>query len=71
MEDKNERIEKLLAMLLIHMMKGSSLAEKALALSLTGFTNIEIANLFKKTPATINQSLYEIRKRKNSKGKGK
>lgn len=64
MEDKNERIENLLAMLLIHTMKGSSLAEKALALSLAGFTNIEIANFLQTTPATITQSLYKRRKRR-------
>lgn len=65
MEDKNERIENLLAMLLIHTMKGASVAEKALALSLAGFTNIEIADFLQTTSASINQSLYERRKRRS------
>jgi DNA-directed RNA polymerase specialized sigma24 family protein len=59
-----DRIERLLAMLLVQNMKGATQADKATQLSLAGFTNIEIADLLDTTAAVVKQRLYEIRKRR-------
>jgi predicted transcriptional regulator len=47
-------------------MKGSTQAEKALQLSIAGFSNVEIADLLGTKAAVISQNLYEIRKRKKA-----
>jgi predicted transcriptional regulator len=57
-----DRTEKLLALILVQQMKGSSKREKALQLSLAGFTNAEIADLLETTAAVVSQSLYEVRR---------
>ncbi len=59
-----DRIEALLATLVIQSMKGATQADKALQLSLVGFTNVEIANLLQTTQAVIAQHLYAARKKK-------
>ncbi len=56
-----DRLEKLLALLLLHQLKTASQAEKALNLSLAGFTNTEIADLLQTTSAVVSQSLYKMR----------
>ncbi len=58
------RIERLLALLVIHGMKGATQADKALQLSLAGFTNVEIGDLLQTTQGVIAQNLYATRKRK-------
>lgn len=68
MEEGN-RIEKLLAMLLINSLTGKNMAEKAVQLSTVGFTNVEIANLLHTNSGSINQLLYEVRKKGKSRGK--
>jgi hypothetical protein len=45
-------------------MKGSTQAEKAMQLSLAGFTNVEIADLLRTTPGVVAQLLYQTRKKK-------
>lgn len=62
-EESNDRLERLLALLLIQNMKGANTAAKARELSIAGFTNVEIADLLRTTAAFISQSLYVARKR--------
>jgi predicted transcriptional regulator len=61
---QNDRLERLLALLLVQNMRGATQAEKAVQLSLAGFTNVEIADLLGTTAAVVKQRLYEIRKNK-------
>lgn len=65
----NDRTEKLLAMLLIQNLKGATQADKALHLSIAGFTNVEIGDLLQTNPAVIAQNLYAERKKKKKKAK--
>jgi DNA-directed RNA polymerase specialized sigma24 family protein len=44
-DNPQDRVEKLLALLLLQTMKGANQREKVVQLSLGGFSNIEIANL--------------------------
>jgi orotate phosphoribosyltransferase-like protein len=60
MESANERVEKLLALLLVQNIKGKK--EQAVHLSLAGFSNVEIADILQTSNATISQLLYESRK---------
>lgn len=60
--DVMDRTERLLALILLHHLKGSPQREKALQLSLVGFSNTEIANLLQTTSAVVSQSLYEARR---------
>lgn len=65
----DERIEKLLALLLLNSLKGASIREKASQLSSAGFSNIEIADLLRTSAQVVTQSLYEARKKKPRKKK--
>ncbi len=60
MEFATERIERLLALLLVRDLKGQN--EKILALNLAGFTSVEIADLLQTSAQVVRQSLYESRK---------
>ncbi len=62
-----DRIEKLLAALLLHEMKGAPQREKAVQLSVAGFSNVEIADLLQTSAAVVAQYLYEVRKKKRVK----
>jgi len=65
---RTERVERLLALLLIQNMKSANMATKAKELSIAGFTNVEIADILGTTAAVIGQSLYAARKgKKNAK----
>jgi predicted transcriptional regulator len=64
MKNENERIEALLALILARSFKGESMAAPASALSVAGFTNVEIADLLQTSPQTITQLLYEKRKKR-------
>ena len=66
MNNQGERIETLLALILARSYKGEPVVEAASALSIAGFTNVEIADLLKTSPQTITQLLYEKRKKKAS-----
>jgi DNA-directed RNA polymerase specialized sigma24 family protein len=56
-----DRVEKLLAQILIQQMKGAAQREKAVALSLAGFSNTEIADLLQTNATTIASVLYKAR----------
>lgn len=74
MENRFERIEKLLALLLLENLKSKTQAEKMLRLSLAGFTNIEIADLLDTSAAVVSVRLSEARrgvKKGKVKSKGK
>jgi hypothetical protein len=62
MAEKDNRIENILVMLLLNSMKGESMANKALSLNKSGFTNVEIADFLETSAAVISQTLYSIRK---------
>ena len=66
MENSLDRVERLLALLLIQNMKGQQ--EKAIHLSIAGFSNLEIADILQTSSGVIAQLLYTSRK---VKGKGK
>jgi len=63
-DESNDRVERLLALLLLQNMKSANVAAKAKELSIAGFTNAEIADLLQTNPAVISQSLYAARKQK-------
>ena len=58
----DERLERLLALLLLAQLKGASQREKIIQLSLAGFSNVEIADLLQTTAAVVYQRLYEAKK---------
>lgn len=66
--ENTDRIERLLALILLNQMKEESQQKKAEQLSLAGFTNVEIADLLNTTAAVVRQVLYEARKGKRKKG---
>jgi len=57
----DDRVERLLALILLNQMKGSSQKDKVLVLSLAGFSNIEIANILEITADKVAKSLYQAR----------
>jgi DNA-directed RNA polymerase specialized sigma24 family protein len=59
-----ERLERLLALLLVQQMKGADQGEKALQLSVAGFSNTEIADLLQTKAPVVAQALYKARKDK-------
>jgi hypothetical protein len=69
MENALERVEKLLALLLIQNMTGQK--EKALHLSIAGFSNVEVADLLQTSGAVVAQLLYMSKKTKKKKKKKK
>lgn len=60
--DVADRMERLLALLLLQHLKGSPQREKVLQLNLAGFSNTEIADLLQTTSAVVSQALYEARR---------
>lgn len=66
-QESNDRIERLLALLLLQNMRTANTATRAKELSVAGFTNAEIADLLQTNPAVISQSLYAARKKKKNK----
>jgi len=61
----SNRTEKILALLLLQGMKGATQAEKAVQLSVAGFTAVEIADLLETKAAVVHQHLYTMRKKRN------
>jgi predicted transcriptional regulator len=57
-----DRVERILALILIQGMKGSTQRQKVAELNLAGFSNVEIADLLDITAAVVSQSLYETKK---------
>lgn len=60
--DVTDRMERLLALLLLQHLKSAPQRERVLHLSLAGFSNTEIADLLQTTSAVVSQSLYEARR---------
>jgi transcriptional regulator len=63
MEERFDRIEKLLALILLELMKGTSQAVKIRRLNLAGFTNSEIADFLETKAAVVSVRLSESRKK--------
>jgi len=64
MENRFDRIEKLLALILLELMRGASQAVKIRRLNLAGFTNAEIADFLETKAAVVAVRLSESRKKK-------
>ena len=64
-----DRVEKILALILIQHLKSAPQHEKALQLSIAGFTNTEIADILQTTAAVVAQSLYKARREPKRKTK--
>ena len=62
MPQTTQRAERILAILLLETMKGANQREKAVRLSLAGFSNVEIADLLQTSAQTVAQHLYETRR---------
>lgn len=69
MEETPDRVERLLALLLIRELKTQR--EKIVQLNVAGFTNTEVADLLQTTSAVVNQELYAARKTKKKTAKRK
>jgi len=63
MSTVTDRTERLMAILLLESMKGTSQREKVIRLSLAGFSNVEIADLLQTSSQVVAQHLYESRKK--------
>lgn len=62
MDTTNERMEKLLVLLLLQSMHGATQKEKVTQLNMAGFSNIEIADLLQTSPAVVATLLYQGKK---------
>ncbi len=63
-DNPQDRVEKLLALLLLQTMKGANQREKVVQLSLGGFSNIEIANLLGTSTGVVATYMSAARKGK-------
>jgi DNA-directed RNA polymerase specialized sigma24 family protein len=63
------REERLLAAILLQLMKGSSQREKVLQLNAAGFSNVEVADLLGMKAGGVAQTLYEVKKATKTKRK--
>jgi len=73
---ERDRVERLLALLLVQNMKASPASEKMLYLNIAGFSNVEIADILQVPPLGIAQRIYDARQgmkkkkaKKSTKGK--
>jgi len=62
MATTDDRSEKILALLLLNSLKGSSQQDKIVQLSLAGFSNLEIANLLQIRNTAVATSRYAAKK---------
>ncbi len=60
--DPTDRLERLLALLLLRQLNDAPQHEKITQLSLAGFSNVEIADLLETTSAVVGQVLYARRR---------
>jgi len=67
MKESNDKLEKLLALILLNQMKNAPAKEKVMQLSIAGFTNIEIADILQTTSIVVSKLLYENKRRSSSK----
>jgi len=63
-EKADEHIENLLVLILLNSLKGARLSDKALQLSLAGFSNVEIANFLQTSAQVVANALSEERKKR-------
>lgn len=63
-DNPQDRVEKLLALLVLQTMKGASQREKVIQLSLGGLSNIEIANLLGTSTGVVATYMSAARKGK-------
>jgi hypothetical protein len=64
MNNELERIERILALLLLETLKTAPQREKAWKLNQAGFSNVEIAELLNTKPAVIATHIYDSKKAK-------
>ncbi len=64
MSVSEDRTQRLLAIMLLQTMKGASQKEKAVQLSLAGFSNVEIADLLQTSSQVIAQQLYKSQRKR-------
>jgi len=69
MENSFGRVERLLALLLIQDL--TSMKEKAIRLSIAGFSNVEIADILQTSNAVVAQVLYTSRKSRSKRTRKK
>ncbi len=62
MAQRDDRVERLLVLLVLQGLKGATQRERVAALSSANLTNIEIADYLGLTTAAVAQYLYEYRK---------
>jgi len=62
MEESLERVEKLLALILVHDMRDAPPGDKALALTRAGFSPAEIGELLGERPNTISVQLLRAKR---------
>ncbi|OGC43570.1 hypothetical protein A2Y85_05505 [candidate division WOR-3 bacterium RBG_13_43_14] len=62
MDATNDRIERLLALMLLQLMKGTPQKEKVIQLNTAGFSNVEIAEFLKTSPSVVATLLYQSKK---------
>jgi DNA-binding CsgD family transcriptional regulator len=67
MDPSNERIERLLVLLLLQSMKGTSQREKVIQLNIAGFSNFEIAEFLNTSPPVVATLLYQSKKSRKPK----
>jgi len=67
MHEGPDRVERLLALLLIQPMKTQR--DKIVQLNLAGFTNTEVADLIQTTTGVVSQTLFESRKGRKKRGR--
>lgn len=60
-----EKLERILALILLNSLKGASQQDKIIQLNIAGFSNLEIADLLQTNSAVVAQSLYAARKQKS------
>jgi DNA-directed RNA polymerase specialized sigma24 family protein len=65
-----DRLERLLALILLNQMKGSLQKEKVRVLNLAGFSNVEIADIIEITPEKVAKSLYQAKQSHRKTGSG-
>ncbi len=68
-DTSEDRVEKLLALLLLQSMKGARQREKVVQLSLSGLSNLEIANLLGTSTAVVATYMSAARKGKGRRKK--
>lgn len=69
--EADDRIERILILLLLNEMKGATQREKVSQLNLAGLTNSEIAEYLRTSPQLVANYVWEARRRKKSPKKAK